>query len=48
MKYNRRLLGETALKKMDVKTAEYAYVKSKDYHGLDFVRKLQNLTVWRN
>jgi len=38
-----RLLGEMALKKMDMKTAEYAYVKSKDYHGLEFVRKLQNL-----
>lgn len=40
-----RLLAESALNKLDLKTAEHAFVKSKDYYGIDFVKKIQNIPV---
>ena len=40
-----RLLAENALSKLEIKTAEHAFVKCKDYYGIEFVKKLQNLTV---
>ena len=40
-----RLLAETALNKLDIKSAEHAFVKCKDYYGIEFVKKLQNLNV---
>ena len=43
----RRLLAESALNKLDIKTAEHAFVKCKDYYGIEFVKKLQNLPVCR-
>ena len=39
------MLAETALNKGDLKTAEHAYVKCKDYYGLDFVKKIQGQAV---
>lgn len=30
---------------MDLKTAEHAYVKCKDYYGVEFVKKLQTQAV---
>jgi WD repeat-containing protein 35 len=39
-----KLLAESALNKLDFKVAEHAYVKCKDFYGLEFVKKLQNLT----
>ena len=41
----RHLLAETALNKSDLKTAEHAYVKCKDYYGLEFVKKMQGQAV---
>ena len=44
--YNyRSLLAETGLNKLDLKTAEHAFVKSKDFYGIEFVKKLQNIPV---
>ena len=40
-----RLLAENALNKLEIKTAEHAFVKCKDYYGIEFVKKLQSLTV---
>lgn len=40
-----RLLAENALNKLDIKTAELAFVKCKDYYGIEFAKRLQNLTV---
>lgn len=39
-----RILSETALKKLDLKTAEHAFVKCKDFYGIEFVKKLQHIT----
>jgi WD repeat-containing protein 35 len=38
-------LAESALNKLDIKTAEHAFVKCKDYYGIEFVKKLQNIPV---
>jgi hypothetical protein len=43
--FKRRLLAESALNKLDIKTAEHAFVKCKDYYGIEFVKKLQNIPV---
>jgi WD repeat-containing protein 35 len=40
-----RLLSESALNKLDLKMAEHAFVKLKDYYGIEFVKKLQNIPV---
>lgn len=42
---NRRLLSESSLNKLDLKSAEIAFVKCKDYYGIEFVKKLQNIQV---
>lgn len=39
----RRLLAEAALQKLDLKTAEQAFVRCKDYQGIQFVKRLGNL-----
>lgn len=38
-----RLLAEAALQKLDLKTAEQAFVHCKDYQGIEFVKRLGNL-----
>ncbi|XP_030627741.1 WD repeat-containing protein 35 isoform X2 [Chanos chanos] len=38
-----RLLAEAALEKLDLKTAEQAFVRCKDYQGIEFVKRLGNL-----
>ncbi|KAM9432566.1 WD repeat-containing protein 35 isoform 3-T3 [Salvelinus alpinus] len=38
-----RLLAEAALQKLDLKTAEQAFVRCKDYQGIEFVKSLGNL-----
>uniref|UniRef100_A0AAY4A968 WD repeat-containing protein 35 n=1 Tax=Denticeps clupeoides TaxID=299321 RepID=A0AAY4A968_9TELE len=38
-----RLLAEAALQKLDLKTAEQAFVRCKDYQGIEFVKRLSNL-----
>ncbi|XP_028927849.1 WD repeat-containing protein 35 isoform X1 [Ornithorhynchus anatinus] len=38
-----RLLAEAALQKLDLKTAEQAFVRCKDYQGIKFVKCLGNL-----
>ncbi|XP_066268365.1 WD repeat-containing protein 35-like isoform X1 [Branchiostoma lanceolatum] len=38
-----RLLAEAALEKLDLPTAEQAFVRCKDYQGIEFVKKLGNL-----
>uniref|UniRef100_A0A3Q3JRB8 WD repeat-containing protein 35 n=1 Tax=Monopterus albus TaxID=43700 RepID=A0A3Q3JRB8_MONAL len=38
-----RLLAEAALQKLDLKTAEHAFVRCKDYQGIEFVKRLANL-----
>lgn len=40
---HRRLLAEAALQKLDLKTAEQAFVRCKDYQGIEFVKRLGNL-----
>lgn len=40
---DRRLLAEAALQKLDLKTAEQAFVRCKDYQGIGFVKRLGNL-----
>lgn len=39
----RRLLAEAALQKLDLYTAEQAFVRCKDYQGIKFVKRLGNL-----
>lgn len=39
----RRLLAEAALQKLDLKTAEQAFVRCKDYQGIELVKRLGNL-----
>ncbi|XP_072266186.1 WD repeat-containing protein 35 [Pyxicephalus adspersus] len=39
----RRLLAEAALQKLDLQTAEQAFVRCKDYQGIEFVKRLGNL-----
>ncbi|KAJ8290228.1 hypothetical protein GJAV_G00010260 [Gymnothorax javanicus] len=38
-----RLLAEAALQKLDLKTAEQAFVRCKDYQGIELVKRLGNL-----
>lgn len=38
-----RLLAEAAIEQLDLTTAESAYVRCKDYPGIQFVKKLQNI-----
>uniref|UniRef100_F6XA62 WD repeat-containing protein 35 n=1 Tax=Xenopus tropicalis TaxID=8364 RepID=F6XA62_XENTR len=38
-----RLLAEAALEKLDLPTAEQAFVRCKDYQGIEFVKRLGNL-----
>ncbi|KAG8445687.1 hypothetical protein GDO86_010460 [Hymenochirus boettgeri] len=38
-----RLLAEAALDKLDLATAEQAFVRCKDYQGIEFVKRLGNL-----
>ncbi|XP_057715760.1 WD repeat-containing protein 35 isoform X1 [Corythoichthys intestinalis] len=38
-----RLLAEAALQKLDLKTAEQAFVRCKDNQGIEFVKRLGNL-----
>uniref|UniRef100_A0A8B9JLR4 WD repeat-containing protein 35 n=1 Tax=Astyanax mexicanus TaxID=7994 RepID=A0A8B9JLR4_ASTMX len=38
-----RLLAEAALQKLELKTAEQAFVRCKDYQGIEFVKRLGNL-----
>ena len=40
-----RLLAESSLEMLELPTAETAFVKCKDYAGIQFVKKLQNLQV---
>lgn len=39
----RRLLAEAALQKLDLKMAEQAFVRCRDYQGIEFVKRLSNL-----
>lgn len=39
----RRLLAEAALQKLDLKTAEQAFVHCRDNQGIEFVKRLGNL-----
>lgn len=39
----RRLLAEAALQKLDLSTAEQAYVRCKDYQDIKFVKRLGKL-----
>lgn len=42
---HRKLLGESALEKLELDMAEKAFVKSKDYQGIYFVKRLKKLNV---
>jgi hypothetical protein len=42
----RRLLAESALEQLNLKVAETAFVKCKDYQGIEFVKRLGNLQVY--
>ncbi len=42
---HRKLLGESALEKLELETAEKAFVKSRDYQGIYFVKRLKKLSV---
>ena len=41
--FNRRLLAESSLEQLNLKIAELAFVKCKDYQGIEFVKRLGNL-----
>ena len=41
----RRLLAEAALEKLELEVAEKAFVHSKDYQGIQFVKRLKKLDV---
>lgn len=38
------MLAEAAVKKLDVKTAETAFVRCSDYPGLQLIKRLNNIT----
>ena len=42
---HRRLLAESALEQLNLKVAEQAFVRCKDYQGIEFVKRLGNLQV---
>ena len=39
----RRLLAEAALDQLDLQTAEAAFVRCKDYPGIQFTKQLENV-----
>lgn len=41
----RKLLGDAALDKLELEMAEKAFVKSKNYQGIYFVKRLKKLDV---
>lgn len=41
----RRLLGDSALTNLELEMAEKAFVKSKNYQGIYFVKRLKKLDV---
>ena len=41
----RRLLAEASLEALNLKIAEHAFVRCKDYQGIEFVKSLGNLQV---
>lgn len=41
----RRLLAESALEQLNLKVAETAFAKCRDYQGIEFVKRLGNLQV---
>ena len=41
----RALLAESALNRMNIATAEHAYVMLKDYAGIQFCKKIQEIQV---
>ena len=41
----RRLLAEAALEKLELEVAEKAFVHSRDYQGIQFVKRLKKLDV---
>jgi WD repeat-containing protein 35 len=44
LNYNfRRLLAESALESLNLKVADQAFVRCKDYQGIEFVKRLGNL-----
>lgn len=40
---NRRQLAEGALQELDLKTAEYAFIRSENYPGILLIKKLQRM-----
>lgn len=40
----RRLLAEAAVKKLDLSTAEAAFVRCSDYAGIQLVKRISNVT----
>lgn len=40
-----RLLAESALEQLNLKIAEQAFVRCKDFQGIEFVKRLGNLQV---
>ena len=44
----RRLLAESALEQLNLKVAEQAFVRCKDFQGIEFVKRLGNLQVKRH
>lgn len=41
----RRLLSQTALEKLNLQVAELAFVKCKDYAGVQFVKRVAHIKV---
>ena len=41
----RRLLAEAAIEKLELEVAEKAFVHSRDYQGIQFVKRLKKLDV---
>ena len=44
--FPRRLLAESALEQLNLKIADQAFVRCKDYQGIEFVKRLGNLQVY--
>ena len=40
---SRRLLAESALEQLNLKVADQAFVRCKDFQGIEFVKRLGNL-----
>lgn len=43
MNYFRRLLGEAAVNNMNYVTAESAFIRSLDFPGIQFIKKIQGI-----